>query len=272
MDTILSEKGHLDWEQLEGVKKQLSHQFEGNTPFNDEQLLDILKKVSLLPNQYFYLKYLPKKHVVYVSSSVSQILGYSDSEFDDHRLSKIIHPEDRAVVFAGISYAYSVANFKVFKPFELAIYFKHKAFHKNGDVKSLLWYISPISYDTDGKLLFCINVVTDISELHLSERVQIWGVGLPEEIPQFSMEGYYNSSKLTKREKDILFYLSKGLNSKSISEKLFLSRHTIDTHRRNMLRKMEVKNTGQLMRKAINLGLLFNLTSSNEPFYDDGND
>lgn len=52
---------------------------------------------------------------------------------------------------------------------------------------------------------------------------------------------------LSKRELEIVSHLAKGLTTKEIAEKLFLSNHTVDTHRRNILRKSAVKNTAQLV-------------------------
>lgn len=61
---------------------------------------------------------------------------------------------------------------------------------------------------------------------------------------------------LTRREKEILSLLDKGLSSQEIAEKLCLSIYTIDTHRKNMLQKMNVHNTPALLKAAYNLGLL----------------
>lgn len=61
---------------------------------------------------------------------------------------------------------------------------------------------------------------------------------------------------LTRREKEILSLLDKGLSSQEIAEKLSLSIYTIDTHRKNMLQKMNVHNTPALLKAASNLGLL----------------
>ena len=56
---------------------------------------------------------------------------------------------------------------------------------------------------------------------------------------------------LTKREKEILKLISQGLTAKEISEKLFISPRTVDTHRTNLMRKLNLKNTAGLVRFAI---------------------
>ncbi len=62
--------------------------------------------------------------------------------------------------------------------------------------------------------------------------------------------------KLTRREKEILEHLAKGENNNQIAETLFLSPLTVDTHRKNLLAKFEVKNTILLLKKATEYGLI----------------
>lgn len=56
---------------------------------------------------------------------------------------------------------------------------------------------------------------------------------------------------LTKREKEILCLICNGKNTKEISEELFISLHTAETHRRNILGKLDVKNTAQMVKVAV---------------------
>jgi len=59
---------------------------------------------------------------------------------------------------------------------------------------------------------------------------------------------------LTRREKEILLLLTEGKLSKEISEALNISKQTVDTHRKNMLSKNKVTNTGELIGKAVKEG------------------
>jgi two-component system, NarL family, nitrate/nitrite response regulator NarL len=65
-----------------------------------------------------------------------------------------------------------------------------------------------------------------------------------------------NVPALTRREKEILQLLAKGLTSNEIAEKLFLSTFTVDTHRRNMLQKFNVHNTQALINMANELRIM----------------
>jgi DNA-binding CsgD family transcriptional regulator len=52
---------------------------------------------------------------------------------------------------------------------------------------------------------------------------------------------------LTQREKEIVRLLLNGSSSIAIAEKLNISRHTVDTHRRKILKKTGLRNTHELM-------------------------
>lgn len=59
-----------------------------------------------------------------------------------------------------------------------------------------------------------------------------------------------NQIKLTNREREILQLIVDGLTTHDIAENLFISVATVETHRKNLLRKLEVKNTAGLVREA----------------------
>ncbi|WP_108424440.1 response regulator [Flagellimonas amoyensis] len=62
---------------------------------------------------------------------------------------------------------------------------------------------------------------------------------------------------LTRREKEILQLIGDGLTNPQIAEKLFISLNTVDTHRKNLLLKLDANNTASLVRQAIYFNLLY---------------
>lgn len=61
---------------------------------------------------------------------------------------------------------------------------------------------------------------------------------------------------LTKREKEVLGLITEGFTNTQIAEKLFISIDTVDSHRKNLYSKLNVKNTAMLMRYVIENNLL----------------
>jgi DNA-binding NarL/FixJ family response regulator len=63
-------------------------------------------------------------------------------------------------------------------------------------------------------------------------------------------------SMLTRREKEILELVAEGYTNAQIAEKIFLSVFTVDSHRKNLMAKLNVKNTASLIRLAIEQKLI----------------
>jgi len=76
---------------------------------------------------------------------------------------------------------------------------------------------------------------------HLSDR----GVSIKE-----------SEKSLTPKEIQVLILIADGMTNKEIATKLFLSTSTIDTHRKNMLAKLELRNTAALVKYAAENRLL----------------
>ncbi len=58
---------------------------------------------------------------------------------------------------------------------------------------------------------------------------------------------------LTRREKEVLILIAEGMTNNEIAIKLFISVTTVDTHRKNLLAKLEARNTASLIRIATQL-------------------
>lgn len=76
-----------------------------------------------------------------------------------------------------------------------------------------------------------------VSMEHIGKPLSILS---PESLPE-----------LTKREKEILQLISEGLTNNQIAEKLFISPLTVDSHRKNLLTKLNANNTASLIRFAM---------------------
>lgn len=64
------------------------------------------------------------------------------------------------------------------------------------------------------------------------------------------------AAQITQRELEILQLIALGLTSQDIANKLFISKNTVETHRKNMLAKLNVNNTAALLKIAYKKGLV----------------
>ena len=62
--------------------------------------------------------------------------------------------------------------------------------------------------------------------------------------------------KLTRREKEILAEAAQGLTTTQIAEKLFISHHTVESHRKNLIEKFKTSNLSSAIKMALDYGLI----------------
>ncbi|MGG7549720.1 response regulator [Chryseobacterium arthrosphaerae] len=71
-----------------------------------------------------------------------------------------------------------------------------------------------------------------------------------------SPDGLNQVPKLTRREKEILAEAAKGLTTNQMAEKLFISPHTVESHRKNLIEKFQTSNLSSAIKLAIEYGLI----------------
>lgn len=63
-------------------------------------------------------------------------------------------------------------------------------------------------------------------------------------------DNFTNGLRLTKREKEIIELLARGMKNKEIAQQLFLSEHTVKTHRKNIIEKLGAEGMNDLIYKS----------------------
>jgi len=146
-------------------------------------------------------------------------------EFPKVNILAVTNPQDRAVISKAID---------------------------NGVVSHLLKdcgkdeIIEAIHNTSKGQKFFCGKIV----DIILKEKDSITGTPkMPEGV---SCDGI----KLSAREIEIIQLVADGLSNKQIAEKLFLSVHTVTTHRKNIMSKLGINNTAGLVMYAIRQNLV----------------
>jgi DNA-binding NarL/FixJ family response regulator len=65
-----------------------------------------------------------------------------------------------------------------------------------------------------------------------------------------------DSFKLTRREIEVLKLIAEGLTNQEIADKLFISFQTVDSHRKNLFKKLDARNRASLINIAMQNGLI----------------
>jgi DNA-binding CsgD family transcriptional regulator len=198
------------------------------------------------------LKYL------YVSESVYDLTGYTQKEMAEGGLwftYKKIHPIDllklgRILLKLNRLLATLTDEEKLSSRFTFDIRFKCK----NGLYKYILQNVHTLTLSPKGKPYILLFTSTDITAYKKGDAMTYsFGIQKPGKGFVNVMEGNLQSDDfpLTDREVEVLRLTSEGLSEQEISDRLFLSKETVKTHRRNMLQKTEAKNSVELVRMGI---------------------
>jgi DNA-binding CsgD family transcriptional regulator len=224
--------------------------------------LEYIKKIIDIfsVGEYYYLIFnLATSTIEYVQDNVTNVLGCSPEEFTTEYAIANIHPDD-IPFFMNIENT-AMKFFSKFTPEKLMKYkirYDYRLRHTNGKYVRILQQIYTIQTSPKGGALRVLDIHIDISHLKLTGRPILSFIGLDNEPSYIDVEiqTVFKPTKeiLTKREKEVLRNLIDGHNSKSLSDKLFLSIETINTHRRNILRKTKTKSTTEVITKAIREG------------------
>lgn len=117
------------------------------------------------------------------------------------------------------------------------------------------WYASGskiLLADDEGKPVLSISLALPLDITHHN-------TGIVERLQRendFLRANYHKFSKLTGRERDILKLTCLGKSSQEISDTLFISPTTADTHRRNLKKKLDANTTYELSQYAMAFNLI----------------
>lgn len=103
-----------------------------------------------------------------------------------------------------------------------------------------------------------ITVVIDaMKRIQLGEQVFFDDkMVMQEKEKDYFTDDFLRKLSLTRREVDIIRCIAREMTTKEIADELFISEHTVMTHRKNLLRKIDAKNAAGLVKFASDQGLI----------------
>jgi DNA-binding CsgD family transcriptional regulator len=209
-----------------------------------------LKEIPLvLRNQALYIIDWKKFQIVY-TNGIFELLGYTKEEFDLELIVNCIHPEDIAVVNRikrGIVNLAIHSDLNIQKPY-LNITFR--LLKKDGTYIKVLRQSSTHQTDEEGQLISSMSILTDISFINTASNIVEWELSADTiDVNQFKQNIYKEFVNFfTPRELEIISLIENDFTNNKIAEKLFISAHTVVTHRKNILKKSNCHNSKQLIK------------------------
>ena len=239
------------WYEFEKQASEIQPEFEVDI---NKRLTDIFH----IGDYYYYIFHCTSVEIEFTSDSVKEVLGVEKAEvFTIDYLLSIIHPEDLPYFY---DFEKRVAKFfKDLSPEKIMKYktsYDFRVRKADGTYIRIMHQNIVIQANNEGAIIRTIAVHTNISLLKNTNGSTLSFIGLDGE------PSYHDVSKglivypivkdiFTKMEKKVLEQLIKGLTSKQIADILFISKLTVDGHRKNMLKKTKTKTTVELIIYAV---------------------
>lgn len=225
----------------------------------DKSMLHQLSKIS---RSCAFVVDVYKCNYTYASSNFVDLLGYDSHKIETLErqgdyLESRIHPNDRAqLATLQVTLAQFIYNLPFEQRNDYSNIYSFRMLNARQQYIRVTSRHQVLEQDCNGKAWLIIGNM-DISPNQKDfETVDCAVLNLKNgEIFSPSLLPLH-SANLTNREIEILRLIQKGLQSKEIADKLYISIHTVNIHRQNLLRKLGVQNSIEAIRLGQEVGLL----------------
>jgi DNA-binding CsgD family transcriptional regulator len=244
----------------------LMHQLKPSVQESDYTVLQkhipFLERLDAIDRSSISIFDLNRKSHIYASPSYRNRLGiHDDDNLGIEGFDRLMHPDDYLSALRTSVYfmrlildlpAELVRNYKLIQDFRIQ--------NGTGGWLRVVEQFTCLETDQTGKPWLSLSIL-DISpdqDVHAVHRATMIDTVTGElyTMPDDNKTGSNDNEPLSGRERQVLSLISEGFVSKQVADKLYLSVHTVNTHRRNIIGKMNVSNTAEAIRQARDMALI----------------
>jgi PAS domain S-box-containing protein len=225
----------------------------------------------------FYLSSYKLHEILFVSEYFTELLGYRPEKLQEGGVNltwwlSIMHPDDREPTFNKIFQHYFLkpAKQRLKKTFTI----QYRVKNILGDYRWICETKLVVSLTSENQYELILGRLEDITEIKEEEELKLKELYSDEANRMLKYapstvdpEQKSGSDPIlltnknmqlervvmpTKRELEILQLIGEGYSTKQIADKLFISINTVETHRRHLLEKLQVKNSMELIKRSAN--------------------
>jgi len=175
-----------------------------------------------------------------------------------------MHPEEMNLWLQSLNelMVFTMSEVDLYDRKKLSYTWNYRIKTGNGSYQSVLQHTTPMYFDEEGKPVIGLAhyslLPTVGSPLPIRATAKI--LNSKDEYETIFFKTYSEQKlieeQITHRERDIIRLVSFGHSTEDIAEKLFISVNTVNSHRRNILKKTDCKNTSELVARSIREGMI----------------
>lgn len=237
-------------------------------PVQKELYLDLIEQVANLfsvGSFYYYIFNFESLKMEYVDKRTKAILGVDPADFSLDSILSQMHPEDirhmHEKEFAAVDFLFNRIPKEQITSYKVVYLMRLK--HCDGTYRTILHQSKTLTLSGNGKVQQVLGIHTDVSYLNLPIDHKISFIS--DEFPSyysletgtnFKLETSNNTELFTPREKEIILLISQGKTFNDMATILNVSPHTVNTHKKNILKKSGCNNTAELVAQCIRNGVI----------------
>ena len=225
--------------------------------------IEMLQLVDVIETSAISIFDLHQPKPLYLSKRYESVFGWeieeAHAEGNDY-MNRRIHPDDfLSMMEAGNYYMQFAINLPTEEKKNYKLLFDYRIISSGDQYIRVIEQQMALELDKRGNVWLALGLM-DISpdqdvDAPVRSRLVNLKTGELFLFPVPSMEEN-QPLNLSKREKEVLGLIAKGLISKEIADKLFISVNTVNTHRQRIIEKLEVSNSAEAIQYAVMHGLI----------------
>ena len=192
----------------------------------------------------------------YISKNFNTCLGLDPNDLKVGGMRYFwsrIHPDDIDVWLSALNdlMEFTIDKISEDKRQDANYTWNYRVKNASGNYVNIIQNTTPLAFDSDMKPIIGLAHYTVLDaqiKMPITASAKVLNDNNEYETVYFNncsqklLEG-----GISNRERDVIRLLILNKSSKEISEKLNISSHTVDTHRRNILKKLNISSTGELV-------------------------
>lgn len=253
-------------------KKEYSDKLSNYQPYKTSPQFKQIASLLAPGRSYYYILNLHNLKFEEISNSVTKFVSKKPEDIQMKDLlktplpSELLYIEKKEAVVKDFYGSF-------LEPSEVLHYkfiYSYKLKDPDGNIRTMLHQATILSATEEGMIQHVFSLHTDVSHLKINSTNDISFIHLGNGKSYYNIDtaqGVFDplasefgettiQELLTRREKEITSMLAEGFSAGKIAESLNVSRHTIRTHRRNILKKTGCSNTAELIAKCLTGGII----------------
>lgn len=229
------------------------------------EIIDQIASLFSAGDFYYYVLNFESLQLDLVRGGIQEVLGIAPDQFTLQSGFELMHPDDLAHLYekeaVSIDFLYNRISPEEILSYKVAYLLRMR--HVSGQYNTLLHQAIALSLTDNGKIHYTLGIHTDVSHLNIpfNHNVSFKGYQKPSFYATYNRGVYTlgeNTFKtlFTKREIEILHHISLGRKFNEIADRLYVSPHTVNTHKKNILLKSGCKSMSEVIARCIREGVI----------------